>query len=152
MFPPDLLSNHINQKEMHGLYHPLRQLRTRQPRRDAARQVLIDEDNPSVVSAFNHGRAKNRKTHVFPVQLFELQVEYGVRLPSKWNSTAENEVMDVISRPPRNAIIRIAPGLVQAVWNELGSSEVHLVACTSSVLRSPFTGSWCAMFRSFRVP
>ena len=106
MFPPDWLSNHINQKEMYGLYHLLQQFRTRQPGRAAARQVLIDVDNPSVVSVFNRGRAKNRETHTFPVQLLGLQVEYGVRLSSKWIPTAENKVMGVISRPSRKAIIR----------------------------------------------
>ena len=63
--------------------------------------------------------------------------------------------MGGITRPSRKAIIRIAPALVQGVWDEIGPSEVDLVACTVSVLRSPFTGRpmwWRATFRSFRVP
>ena len=72
-FPPDWLNKHINQKEMYGLYHLLRQLCTRHP--DALRraQVLMDVDNQSVVSAFNRGRARNRETHALLVQLFEPQ-------------------------------------------------------------------------------
>ena len=76
--------------KMYGLYHFLRQFRTRQPGCAAARQVLIYVDNPSVVSAINRGRAKNHKTHAFPVQLFELQVKYGARLSSKLTPTTKN--------------------------------------------------------------
>ena len=43
----------------------------------------MDVDKSSVVSAFNRGRVKNREIHAFPVQLFELQVDCGVRLSSK---------------------------------------------------------------------
>ena len=66
-------------------------------------------DNQSVVGAFNRGRAKNRETHALLVQSFEFQVEYGFMLSLKWIPTAENEVADAISRPSRDAIIRIAP-------------------------------------------
>ena len=125
---------------MCGLYHLLRQFRMRQPGRAVARRVVIDVGNPSVVNVFNHGRAKNPETHAFSMQLFELQVEHGVRLSSKWTSTAENEVMDVIWRPSRKTIVRIAPALVQAVWDEISPSEIDLVACTASVLRSHSRG------------
>ena len=77
--------------------------------------MLIEVDNPSVVGAFNRGGGENSGTHAFPVQLFELQVEYGFRWSLKWIPAAENEIMDAISQPPRNAIIRIAPASVQAV-------------------------------------
>ena len=38
----------------------------------------MDVDKPSVVSAVNRGRAKNRETHAFPVQLFEQQSGVGL--------------------------------------------------------------------------
>ena len=155
VFPPDWLSNHINQKGRCGLYHLLRQFCTRQPGPAAAGEVLIDVENPSVVCTFNRGWAKNRETHAFLVQSFELQVEYGLRLSSKLIPTAGNKVMDAISRPPRKAIVRITPVSVQVVWDEIGPFKVDLEACTASVLRSPFTGRpryWRATFRLFRVP
>ena len=76
VFPPDWSKKHINQKEMYGLYHLLRQVCTRHP--DALRraQVFIDVDNQSVVGAFDRGRTRNRETHALLVQLFELQVEF----------------------------------------------------------------------------
>ena len=60
--------------------------------------------------------------------LFELQAEYGFMLSLKWIPTVENEVADAISRPSRQAIIRIA------VWDEIYPFNVDLVACTVSVL------------------
>ena len=67
----------INQKEMYGLYHLLRQFCTRHPDVLRRAQVLIDADNPSVVGAFGRGRAKNRETRALLVQLFAMQVECG---------------------------------------------------------------------------
>ena len=150
VFPPDWLSNHINQKERYGLHHILRHFFTRQPELAAARQVFIDVDNPAVVSAFNRRRAMHRETQTFPVQLFEpLDVV-------EWIPTAENEGMDAISRPSRKAIIRIAPASVQAVWDEIGPFKVDLCwharrRCCDPHSRGDPT-CWCATFRSFRVP
>ena len=82
VFPPDWLSKHINQK-MYALYHLLRQFCTRHPDVLRRAQVLIDEDNQSVLGTFNRGRAKNRETHALLLRLFELQVAYGFMLSLK---------------------------------------------------------------------
>ena len=50
----------INQKEMYGLYHLLRQFCTRHPDVLPRARVLMDVDKQSVVEVFNRGRAKNR--------------------------------------------------------------------------------------------
>ena len=108
-FPPNRLSKHINQREMYVLYYFLQQFWTR--RLDVLRraQVLIDVGNQSVAGDFHRQRSKNREAHALLMQLFELQVEYGFMLSLKWIPTAENEVSEAISRPSRDAIIRIAP-------------------------------------------
>ena len=149
VFPPDWLAKHINQKEMYGLYHLLRQFCSRHPDVLRRAQVLIDVDNQSVVGAFNRGRARNRETHALLVQLCELQVEYGFMLSLKWIPTAENGVADAISRPSREAIIRIAPAAFKAVWTEIGPFNVDLMACTASVLRSPFSGEALPFFSQY---
>ena len=139
VFPPDWLKKH-NLREMYALYHLLRQFCTRHP--DALRraQVLIDVDNQSVVGALDRGRALNRETHALLVQLFEIQVEYCFMWSLEWIPRAENGVADAISRPSREAIIRIAPASFKGVWAELGPFNVDLMACTASVLRSALTG------------
>ena len=152
VFPPDWLSNHINQKDMHGLYHLLRQFRTLQPGHAAVRQVLIDVNSPSVVSAFNRGRAKNRETHAFPGQFWDCA--WSAALDYRPSGSRRRRTRSWISRPSRNATIRIATASVQAVWDEIGPFDVGLVAGTASVLRSPLTGRrtcWRATFRSFWV-
>ena len=74
------------------------------------------------------------------LQLFALQFEYGFMSSLKWISPAENVVADAISRPSREAIIRIAPAAFRAIWDEMGPFNVDLTACTAWVLRSPVSG------------
>ena len=62
VFPPDWLSNHINQKKVYALYHLPRQFCERQTDVLRRAQVLIDVDNQSMGGAFNRGRAKNRES------------------------------------------------------------------------------------------
>ena len=99
--------------------------------------MLIDVDNLLIVGAFTGGRARNCETHALLVQPLELQVEYCIILSLKWIPTAKSGVADGISRPSREAIIRIAPAAFKVFWAEMGSFNVHLMACTASVLRSP---------------
>lgn len=61
--------------------------------------MLIHAKHQSVVGAFTSGRTKNRETHALLVQLFALQVEYGLMSSLKWTPTAENEDAEAISRP-----------------------------------------------------
>ena len=74
------------------------------------------------------------------LQLFALQFEYGFMSSLKWISPAENVVADAISRPSREAIIRIAPAAFRAIWDEMGPFNVEFMACTASVLLSPVSG------------
>ena len=122
---------------MYGLYHLLQNFCTRHPDVLRRAQVLIDLDNQSVVGAFKLRRDKNRETHALMMQQFELQVEYGSMLSLKGVSAAANEVASVISRPSREAIIRIAPASFKAVWDEIGPFNGNRMTCTASVLRSP---------------
>ena len=146
VFPSDWLSKHINQKEMYALYHLLRMSCDRLPDVLRRAQVLIEVDNQSVVGAFNRGRAKNRGTHALLVQLFALQVEHGFMLSLKWIPTAENEVVDAISRPSWDTIIPIAPVAFKALWDATGPFNVDLMACAASVLRSPVIGEALLFF------
>ena len=59
------------------------------------------------------------------LQLFALQFEYGFMSSLKWISPAENVVADAISRPSREAIIRIAPAAFRAIWDEMGPFRPH---------------------------
>ena len=53
-------------------------------------QIRTDVDNQSVVHAFNKGRAKDPRTHVLLVKLFNRQLEQGFWLSLKWVPTNEN--------------------------------------------------------------
>ena len=149
VFPSDWLSKHINQKEMYALYHLLRMSCDRLPDVLRRAQVLIEVDNQSVVGAFNRGRAKNRGTHALLVQLFALQVEHGFMLSLKWIPTAENEVVDAISRPSWDTIIPIAPVAFKALYDEMSPLNVDLMACAASVLRSPVSGEALPFFSQY---
>ena len=149
VFPSDWLSNNINQKEMYALYHLLRQFSERHPDVLRRAQVLIDVENQSVVRVFNRGRAKNRETHALLVQLFALQVEHGFMLSLNWISTAENGVADAISRPSRDTIIRIAPVAFKALWDEMDTFDINLMACAASVLRSLASGEARPFFSQY---
>ena len=83
LFPQHWTSRHINGKEMHALYHVLRQFCTLFP--DALRRAraFIDVDNQSIVGAFKRGKAKDPGTHALLVQLFDLQVEHVIMLTLK---------------------------------------------------------------------
>ena len=83
------------------------------------------------------------------MQLFALQVGYGFILSSKWIPTARNEVADSISRPSRDAIIRIAPAAFRALLDEMGPSNVNLMACAASFLRSPVRGGTQPFFSQY---
>lgn len=137
VFPEDWLSKYINQKEMYALYYLLRQFCARFPDVLRRAQVFVDVDNQSVVGAFNRGRARNREQHALLVQLFELQVEYDFMLSLRWVPTEETGVADAISRPSREATIRISPAAFELVLSELGPSTVDLMACTASAPRPP---------------
>ena len=83
------------------------------------------------------------------MQLFALQVEYGFMLSLKWFPTAENGVADAISWPSRNVIVHIAPAAFRAIWDEMGSFNVHLMAWTASVLRFPVSGEILPFFSQY---
>lgn len=89
------------------------------------------------MGAFKRGRATNSAAHALLVQLFDLQVEYIFLLSLKWIPTAEIAVADAISRPSREAIIRITPPAFREVWDTLGPFNVDLMTCTASALRPP---------------
>ena len=67
----------------------------------------MDVGNQSVVHAFNKGRAKDPRTHELLVKLFNLQLQQGFCLSLKWVPTNENETADVVSRPSREAMVRM---------------------------------------------
>ena len=149
VFPSDWLSKYMKKKEMYALYHLLQQFC--EQHLDVLRwvQLLIDVDKPSVVGAFNRGRAKNRETHAFLVQLFAQQVEHGFMLSLKWTPTAENGVADAILGPSRDTIICKAHVAFKALWDEMGPFNEDLMACATSVLRSPVRGEALLFFSQY---
>lgn len=110
------------------LYYLLRQFYTRSPEVFRRAQVLVDVDNQSVVGSFNRGRARNRET---------MRVQYDFMPSLRWVPTEENGVADAISRPSREATVRISPAAFEHVWGELGPFVIDLMACTASALRHP---------------
>ena len=139
VFPSEWLPKHINKKEMYALHELLRLFCVRYPEVLRGAQVLIDEDNESVVGAFNKGRAKDRDTHAILVQLFDLQMAHGFMLSLKWVPSASNAIADAISRPSRESIIRLKPHVFQKLWDHFGPFDVDLMACNSSAQRVPGT-------------
>ena len=63
--------------------------------------------------------------------------------------TTENGVADAISRPSRYVIIRIAPAAFRVLWDEMGSFNMDLMACSASVLRSPVSGEALPFFSQY---
>ena len=152
VFPQHRISRNINSKEMYALYFVLRQFCTRFP--DALRraQVFVDVDNQSVVGAFKRGRAKDPGTHALLVQLFDLQVEHGFMLTLKWIPTAANGIADAISRPSREPIIRLHPGVFRNVWEALGPLSIDLMASTVSAQRIPGSSHTLPFFSQYDCP
>ena len=110
---------------------------------------MINVDNEAVVGAFNRGRAKNRAAHDLLIALFDLQVSYEFMLSLRWIPTAANGVADAISRPSREAIIRLSPDAFRSLWAVFGPFSIDLMACNASAQRSPVTGEQLPFFSRF---
>ena len=80
------------------------------------------------------------------VQLFEPQVEHCFMLSLKRIPTGENAVAGTISRPSREAIIRVTPAAFEVVWAKKGPFNVDLMACRASVSQPPLKRGGTALF------
>lgn len=149
VFPSEWLARHINQKEMYALYHLLLQFCEQHPTVLRRTRVMMNVDNEAVVGAFNRVRAKNRAAHNILIELLNLQVSYDFMLSLKWIPTAANGVADAISRPSREAIVRLSRAAFRSLWDALGPFSIDLMACNASVQLSPATGEPLPLFSRF---
>lgn len=77
--------------------------------------------------AFNKGRAKDPRIHALLVKLFNLQLEQGFWRSLKWVPTHENATADAVSRPSRQAMVRMRPRAFRRVWETFGELNVDLM-------------------------
>lgn len=81
----------------------------------------MDVDNQSAVHAFNKGHPKYPRTHELLVKLFNLKLEPGLWLSLKWVPTKEDVTADAVSRPSREAMVRMEPRAFRRVWETFGT-------------------------------